>query len=217
MDVSQLKDRLRIKRDDMDENHAVRLHRAISWMRSSEEHADDPDIQFISLWIALNTLYGVDEEKHASLAERDVFQRFVHKLDRYDQGKAIYNCLWLKFSGPVKALILNRYVFAPFWSAQRAGEGDEAWRARFDKSGNKALEFLKLQKVPELLGVVLDRLYVLRIQLMHGGSTYQSQVNRQQVTDGVHILSFLMPVIVNIMMDAHEEDWGAIYFPVIKS
>ena len=186
-------------------------------MRSSEEHADDPDIQFISLWIALNTLYGVDEEKHASLAERDVFQRFVHKLDRYDQDKAIYNCLWLKFSGPVKALISNQYVFAPFWSAQRAGEGEEAWRGRFDESGNKALEFLKHQKVPELLSVVLDRLYILRIQLMHGGSTYQSQVNRQQVTDGVHILSFLMPVIVNIMMSAHEEDWGAIYFPVIKS
>ena len=34
---------------------------------------------------------------------------------------------------------------------------------------------------------------MLRNQLMHGGASYQSQVNRQQVTDGAHILSFLLP------------------------
>jgi len=215
-DTVRLKESLRSARDNMDENHAVRLHRALSWMRSADEHENEPDIQFISLWIALNTLYGVDEERHASLAEREIFQRFIYKLNQHDTDGAIYNCLWKKFSGPVKALISNQYVFAPFWSAQRAGEGEEVWRERFDKSATTALSFLKHQKVPELLSVVLDRLYVLRIQLMHGGATYQSQVNRQQVTDGAHILSFLMLVIVNIMLDAHEEDWGAIYFPVIK-
>jgi len=215
--TTHLKELLRSKRGDMDENDAVRLHRALSWMRSADEHIDEPDIQFISLWIALNTLYGVDEERHTSLAERDIFQRFIYKLNRHDTDKAIYNCLWEKFSGPVKALISNQYVFAPFWAAQRTGEGDDVWRDRFDKSATTALSFLKHQKVPELLSVVLDRLYVLRIQLVHGGATYQSQVNRQQVIDGVHMLSFLMPVIVNIMLTEHTEDWGAIYFPVIKA
>lgn len=215
--VARLKELLREQRDSMSENDAVRLHRAISWMRSAEEHADDTDVQFISLWIAFNTLYSVDEESYVTLAERDLFQRFVYKLSRYDQEKAIYNCLWLKFSGPVKALISNQYIFAPFWAAQRAGEADDAWRNRFDKSSSTALSFLRDQKVPELLSVVLDRLYVLRNQLMHGGATYQSQVNRQQVVDGAHILAFLMPVIVNIMLDKHDEDWGPVYYPVIKN
>jgi hypothetical protein len=67
------------------------------------------------------------------------------------------------------------------------------------------------------LGVVLDRLYVLRNQLIHGGATFQSQVNRQQVVDGCNMLAVLMPIIIEIMLEARDDDWGPIFYPVIKS
>jgi Zn-dependent oligopeptidase len=55
------------------------------------------------------------------------------------------------------------------------------------------MKYLSTQKVVDLLEVVLDRLYTLRNQLVHGGATYKSEVNRSQVIDGKNILSMLVP------------------------
>ena len=62
---------------------------------------------------------------------------------------------------------------------------------------------------------MFDRLYVLRNQLMHGGSTWNSAVNRNQVRDGAAIMGFLMPVFVDIMMDNPQADWGRPFYPVV--
>ena len=66
-----------------------------------------------------------------------------------------------------------------------------------------------------LFSIVLDRLYVLRNQVLQGGATYQSRVNREQVRDGVALLSSIMPIIISIMLDTGEEDWGDIAYPVL--
>ena len=51
--------------------------------------------------------------------------------------------------------------------------------------------------------------------VLQGGATYQSQVNREQVGDGVVLLSNIMPIIISIMLNSSEEDWGDIAYPVI--
>lgn len=215
MKAETLKQELRRKRDNMQENHAVRLHRAVSWLACAEEQRENLDLAFISLWIAFNACYSVDDGSDYMLSERQKFQDFLYKLVKHDADKAIYNCLWKEFSGPVKALINNHYVFKPFWDAQYQGGDESIWKPRYEKSQKAAMTFLAKQKVPELLGVVLDRLYILRNQMMHGGATYQSQVNREQVRDGANMLFVLLPNIISIMMDSENEDWGEIYYPVI--
>ena len=67
-----------------------------------------------------------------------------------------------------------------------------------------------------VLSFVFDRLYVLRNQLVHGGSTWNSGVNRAQVRDGAEILGFLMPVFIDIMMDNPAENWGKPFYPVVN-
>ncbi len=42
-----------------DEIH-LRLHRAISWLRASEQYEKDEDTKFIVLWISLNACYAID-------------------------------------------------------------------------------------------------------------------------------------------------------------
>ena len=66
-----------------------------------------------------------------------------------------------------------------------------------------------------VLSNVFDRLYVLRNQLVHGGSTWNSDINRDQVRDGAAILEFLVPVFVDVMMDNPQEDWGRPFYPVV--
>ena len=67
----------------------------------------------------------------------------------------------------------------------------------------------------KLIEVVLDRLYMLRNQIMHGGATYKSKVNRAQVKDAVNILKLFIPIIIDIMIENRNEDWGEIYYPVV--
>lgn len=212
----ELKKCLKSKRDNFSDTHGTRLHRALSWLNCAAKQQDDMDLQLVSLWIAFNACYAVDQGGSESLAERFAFQGFVEKLVSHDVDKKIYACLWQTYSGPVKALIKNPYVYSGFWQAKREDVNSDAWRERFDQLSVSALNHLSRQNVPDLLGIVLDRLFVLRNQLIHGGATYGSQVNREQVTDGVQLLATLVPTMIEIMLQAEQENWGEIYYPVLN-
>ena len=75
---------------------------------------------------------------------------------------------------------------------------------------------MRARNIVEVLSLVFDRLYVLRNQLAHGGATWNSRVNRDQVRDGAAILAFLMPVFVDVMMDNPGEDWGRPFYAVVQ-
>jgi hypothetical protein len=164
----------------------------------------------------MNSLYSMDEAGFEALAERDRFASFVDRLVVLDTDERLYNLLWNKFSGPVRLLIENKFVYGPFWDFQRGEARD--WERGFQRSITDANEALSKRKVNYLLRIVLDRLYVLRIQLVHGGSTYKSSLNRAQLKDGGNLLISLLPVVVEIMIDHPEEgNWGGIYFPPLGS
>jgi len=213
----RLKSLLRERREHLSETHATRLHRAISWLQCAAEQADNPDLQLISLWIAFNACYAVDEGGSESLAEQFAFQRFVEKLVKNDTENVIYACLWQTYSGPVKALIKNPYVYHGFWLAKRNDINDTSWSEQFDRSSVAALNCLSRQNVEGLLSIVLDRLFVLRNQVIHGGATYQSKVNRTQIVDGATLLGALVPTVLEIMLSAPDNNWGDIYYPVINA
>lgn len=212
MSIADLKDKLRTKRDSMDQSHATRLHRALSWMACAEEYNDDYDVAFITKWIAFNSCYSIFGESE-QLSERHSFRKFVDEIIELDTEKKIYNCIWFNFSGFVRSVINNQYVFSPFWESQN--NGDDNWQTAFQKSQATAMSALANQDVSLLLSIVMDRLYVLRNQLMHGGATYQSKVNREQVKDGQNLLGELLPIIIEIMLDNENGEWGEIYYPVV--
>jgi len=66
-----------------------------------------------------------------------------------------------------------------------------------------------------MLSIVFDRLYVLRNQLVHGGATWNSQVNRAQLRHGVAILGTLLPQMLSIMLDHPNHDFGEVLYPVV--
>jgi hypothetical protein len=66
-----------------------------------------------------------------------------------------------------------------------------------------------------VLGITLDRIYTLRNQLVHGGSTWDSKVNREQVRDCARFMAALVPVIIEIMMDNPQTVWSGAVYPVV--
>ena len=133
-----------------------------------------------------------------------------------DEGGRIYKALWQRFSGPVRVLMENRYVFNPFWHHHNGIEGFEDWEEKFKASSRSFAQAFQAGDSVRVLSFVFDRLYVMRNQLIHGGSTWNSGVNRAQVRDGTAILGFLMPVFVDLMMDNPHEDWGHPIYPVVE-
>jgi hypothetical protein len=216
IDHATLKAKQRAIRDGFPETMGLRVHRAISWVGRAEDCGDDHDARFIFLWVAFNAAYA-DEREFQSVApgERAAFAGYFERLVALDSEKRIYNAIWQRFSGPVKMLLDNRYVFNPFWQYHNGIGGFENWEEKFRSSSQSFNQAFQAGDTAKVLSFVFDRLYVLRNQLVHGGSTWNSGVNRAQVHDGAAILGFLMPVFVDLMMDNPEHNWGRPFYPVI--
>ena len=213
MDAAALKDRHRAVRDGQPEATAVRIHRAISWLARAERETDDADARFIFLWIALNAAYA--SEFGFERTERDQTRTFLAQVLAGDTQRQLHAVVFRQFSGPIRTLVENRFVFEPFWRAMREHDGSGRWEASFAASRKLALQALMEQKTDVVLSIVLDRLYVLRNQLVHGGATWNSAANRQQVRDGASILMAVVPVVVDILIDAGDGDFGAVAYPFL--
>ena len=138
------------------------------------------------------------------------------KLIELDKRQAIYEAIWKRFSGSIRMLIDNKYVFSPFWSYHNEVLGYDDWEDRFRKSKVHLHKALQNHDTRMILATVFDRLYVLRNQIVHGGATWNSSVNRSQIRDGHEILAFLVPLFIDLMMDNPDKNWGAPYYPVIE-
>ncbi|MEP7108609.1 MAG: hypothetical protein ABI760_11515 [Ferruginibacter sp.] len=216
MNAIELKKKLKQSGTSIPDTLYVRSHRALSWLTCAEENNANLDLQFITLWIAYNSCYAIDEKYDDSAStEKDRYNEFVTKLVSHDIENRFFNLLWDKFSGPVRLLIENEYVFKPFWDFQRSH--NKNWKKLHYQSISASNRYLAKHEVTKLLEVVLDRLYTLRNQIMHGGATYKSKVNRSQVRDACNILKSLVPIIIDIMIDNGDEDWGKVYYPVVNS
>lgn len=214
---SALKDKQRAIRAGFPETMGLRVHRAISWIGRAEACGEDHDARFIFLWIAFNAAYADERAVQAVIpSERDAFRGYFERLVALDAEQRIYKALWQRFSGPVRLLMQNRFVFHPFWQHHNGIAGFEGWQERFTASSRSFADAFQRGDTARVLGFVFDRLYVLRNQLVHGGATWNSGVNRAQVGDGAAILGFLMPVFADLMMDHPQEDWGTPFYPVVE-
>lgn len=211
-----LKAKQRELRDGFPLPLTLRVHRALSWLRRAEDEHDDLDVRFILLWIGFNASYAGDLDRGIGGSERERFQQFFGFLVEMDQERRIYRAVWERFSQEIRALLNNRYVFAPFWRNQNGEFGFAGWELTFEASKRAANDALVKQDTPLVLSVLFDRLYVLRNQILHGGATWNSQANRDQVRDGVALLGCLLPVFIDLMMDHPDADWAMPNYPVVE-
>lgn len=215
MDFASLKRKQREIRSEFSDNLGLRVHRALSWLEKSEQCDDDQDSQFIFLWIAFNAAYAQDTEvlRHT---ESEAFSLFIAKLVELDESNKLYNLIWAEFSSSVRVLLDNQYVYQPFWDYHNRKLTEQEWKERFAKAKVAANNALSSKRTDLLVAIILQRLYTLRNQLIHGGATWQSSANRAQIRDGVAFLSKLVPIIVDIMMDNPQVLWGSANYPVVK-
>ena len=202
--------------DSLPDALQLRIHRALSWIGRAEREAGDADAAFIFYWIAFNAVYAEDSQEAEWASERRSFREYFSKIVGLDKDNVVYDAIWERFSHEIRVFLNNRYVFEPFWKFHNGVSGYDEWGESFDRSKRAAGFALARQDTSAILSILFDRLYVLRNQLIHGGATWRSSVNRDQVRDGRRIVAFLVPRFVQIMVTNPQEPWGAPYYPVVQ-
>jgi len=215
MDFKELKERQQAIREQFSESLGLRVHRALSWLNRAEQEVDDDDARFIFLWVSFNAAYANDLHNRQQFTEQGLFSHFIDVLIHLDENKLIENIIWEQFPKSIRLLIDNKYIYQPFWEFHNGRIDESDWGDQFKKSKAAANRALGKSDTAKVLMILFSRLYTLRNQLIHGGATWNSGVNREQVRDGAEIMNKLVPTIIHIMMEHHNQVWGEPCYPVV--
>lgn len=210
-----LKTRQRSIRDTFSPSLSLRTHRALSWLNRAEQETSDEDARFLFLWIAFNAAYANEFHDRKIITERKMLLQFLDRLVESDDKSLLHEIVWNQFSSSIRVLIDNKFVFQPFWDCQAGLISERAWKESFEKSKAAANGALGRTDTTQVLAVIFDRLYTLRNQIVHGGATWNSDINRAQMKDGANILGYLVPTVIHLMMENHNQLWGDACYPVV--
>lgn len=216
MDYKTLKTRHRAERESWPQVLDLRVHRALSWLDRAEQEIEDDDARFVFLWIAFNAAYANEIQDRYKYTEQKLFQKFLGRLVESDDERSLYQLLWQEFPTSVRMLIDNCYVYQPFWDFHNGKPGAEDWQETFERSRSAAHHALGQQDTLKVLGIVFNRLYTLRNQVVHGGATWNGSVNRGQMKQGADLLGKLVPAVIHLMMERPEGVWGEACYPVVE-
>lgn len=214
-----LKARHRAIREGLPQDLNLRVHRALSWLDRAEQLAEagDPDGQVIFLWIAFNAAYARDMDQQVMLSEQEAFRTFTQAILSLDAAnRRLENLVWKEFPGSIRMLLDNPYVFPRFWDYHRGEVTHEVYAHDFEQAKAQAHKALGTGQTERVLTLVLGRVYTLRNQLVHGGATWRSSVNRDQIRDTARFLARLVPLVIALMMDHPQKAWGAPAWPVVS-
>jgi hypothetical protein len=218
VDYERLKARHRAEREPWHPNLSLRVHRALSWLNRAEqlEEQGDLDGEFMFLWIAFNAAYATEIDERYRESEQQTFRGFLQKLiDLDSEQKRFEHLTWDEFPRSIRVLLDNEFVFAEFWRAQSGAAPVDDWKASFEAANRAAHVALGKRDTVSVLSIVLSRIYTLRNQLVHGGATWGSSVNREQLRDCTRLMRKMVPLVIEVMMDHPETLWGDACYPVV--
>lgn len=195
----------RVQNNDRYQPICIRIHRACSWLQRVEELAeDDLDQRLILLWIGFNSLYGRwDRSRRESEPDGITIREFLSRLSKLDEENRLADLLDDQ-RNLVLSIFSDDYLADYFWEA-----GKSSASARHKAGGWYAGENYGM-----ILEKLMDRIYLLRCQLVHGAATCQGKLNRVALRSCSRILDQLVRVFVVIMIDhGAEQVWGPLCYP----
>lgn len=197
--------------EDPDTN--IRLHRAISWLEAAEQ-AHSSDLAFISSWIGFNALYSSSEIDSPKLESGKIWN-FVKELAWLDTENQLWALLCFTNSDLTKRIVENELLYTMFWNSMH--NQLESWEESFFYSNQEIQSFLKYKNIAKYVSAIMQRIYLLRNQLIHGGATHKGRMNRGQVEDCKVLLMQILPCMISIMMRYPTKSWGDLCYPPLYS
>ncbi|GAA5102585.1 hypothetical protein [Wohlfahrtiimonas larvae] len=219
MYFNELKIKFKEKSSQLPGHVQHRIYRTLSWLNQADNIANtdkkfpDLDSEFISLWIAFNAIYA----RKDWIDDKERFKAFIKVINDKESEK-LNKILWELYSSKINVFLKNRYVFRQFWDFHNSdGIDAKHWNLAFEDANLRAQQCLKFKNSEELLLILFERIYTLRNQIFHGGSTYNSSVNRPQLITACGLLKELVPVFALVVLNnPNDDNWGHPFYPVIE-
>ena len=205
----------RVLESDRHEPIRIRIHRTCSWMARVEEIEADSalDTALIFRWIALNSLYGIwDDDARAPTSDREALESFLDIAMEIDQD-GLLPAVLEEHRDLVMSILQDEFLAKTFWENPSEQQAERARQAGADAGTWYAEKQHRL-----ILEQVVERIYFLRCQLIHGGSTLGGQLNRDAVRRCATMLGHLLPTVLVIVIDhGVDEDWGSLCYPPMRN
>ncbi|MEZ6096069.1 MAG: HEPN domain-containing protein [Pirellulaceae bacterium] len=204
----------RLQRASSEHPLAVRMHRAFSWM-SAVEDVDDgtrSDEKLIFRWIALNALYGRwNNSSNEPESDSRSLKSFLATIEIVDREKLINQCL-CEHEKLVVSICSDQFLNIIFW---RLLDTDKRFNSNRDKFSIERL--YNEQKWSLILDELIQRIYLVRCQLVHGASTHDSRLNRRTVRQCGTMLNHLLFNIVTVITNhGITQNWDNLCYPPVN-
>lgn len=189
----------------------IRFHRACSWLAQAEvmDLESNGDLALIALWITFNALYGQwDHGAREPLPDRECWRVFVQRVLELDGTGHLAGALTVH-KRLVMTILDDRYLSSHFWR-EESGDGPQA---RY-KEKHRAHDWFVERNWGLILERLLERIYLLRCQLVHGAATFGGRLNRRSARNCATMLGHLLPAMLLVLIDhGADEDWGIMCYP----
>jgi len=205
----------RLKGSPSHEQTLIRIHRCCSWLQRVEEIEQDgaDDAVLIYRWIALNCLYGRwNETSREPVPERESLRTFMDSIFQHDQDGQVSGILE-QHRKLVMAIYEDEYLSKYFWEEPTDERARKTMKTKFD-----ARTWYVEKRYGMILHRLLERVYFLRCQLVHGAATFGSDLNRKALRRCSTMLGHLMPAFLLVLIDhGYDQDWGPLCYPPLRS
>lgn len=205
-----IKERLNTEQDS--HPTAIRVHRAFSWLARVETLEDDIDNSLICRWISFNSLYGQwNAPKREPAADSVSWKQFLSRVQTLDGSNHIVNVL-VDHKKLVMAILDDEYLSRFFWEEPSDARARKSKKAKY----NAQTWYLEKRWVM-ILERLVERIYFMRCQLMHGAATFGGKLNRTSLKHCSIMLGHLLQGTLLVMIDhGADEDWGSMCYPPLN-
>lgn len=193
---------------------AIRIHRAFSWMRRAEQfpEEEDHDLILMAQWTALNALYGQwDEKRREPMPDRECWRAYFERILALDAHSIVSGSL-IENRNLVMSLLDDEYLSRYYWQDPTDRRANQAKKAKFD-----ARTWYLEERWPLILDRLIERIYLMRCQLVHGAATFGSRLNRKSLKRCSMMMNHLLYTVLIVLIDfGPREDWGTMCFPPVS-
>jgi len=190
---------------------AIRIHRSFSWL-ASVENEDDSDTSLICRWIAFNAMYGQwNSERREPTADRAGWGTFLERILKLDDSGHISQVL-VENKKLVMTILDDEYLSRYFWEEPTEIRAKKSKSAKF-----KAQTWYIEKRWIMILDRVVERIYLLRCQLMHGAATFGGRLNRTSLRHcSIMLRHLLQGTLLAVIDHGADEDWGLMCYPPLR-
>lgn len=193
----------------------IRFHRSCSWLDQSQALIEGThyDLALINQWIAFNALYGQwNPDNNEPCPDRESWRRFCNVILEIDHTQDVEATL-TEHKRLVMTLLDDEYLSSFYWKEPSEKRARQAKKSKFD-----ARTWYLEKRWLMILERCLERVYLLRCQLIHGAATYGGKLNRTSLRRCVMMLACLLPAMLKVFADrGADRDWGLLCYPPMNA